>query len=172
MKPNGMRAWRRLAKRWRRKQNRHNRETGCAPAFRTWSLVGMTQGARKQSIRTERAPTRALLARFGVTDQHAGYIERLCACKDPAAGHDVTCRADACSDHLPHSGDPCVVCESNDAEFAAHLGQADELLRLRAKYRIGERLRPCLICQWAKCKLPCDVCSTCDGSGVLPAGRR
>lgn len=40
---------------------------------------------------------------------------------------------------------------------------------LRAKYRLGERLRPCLVCQWAKCKLPCRDCSTCDGSGVLPA---
>ncbi len=108
-----------------------------AVVFSPRSLVGMTMGARKRRIRTERAPTRALLARFGITDQHAGYIERLCACKDPAAGHDVTCRADACSDNLPHSGDPCVVCESNDTEFAAHLGQADELLRLRAKYRVG-----------------------------------
>lgn len=40
---------------------------------------------------------------------------------------------------------------------------------LRAWYRIGQRLRPCLVCLWAKCKLPCDVCSTCDGSGVIPA---
>lgn len=47
--------------------------------------------------------------------------------------------------------------------------RAANLMRLYRKYRIGERLRPCLICQWAKCKLPCDVCCTCDGSGVLPA---
>lgn len=72
MKPNGMRAWRRAAKRWRRKQNRHNRETGApwiadgtgrwyrrnqaffkqrpavhALAFTAQSLVGMSQAHRK-----------------------------------------------------------------------------------------------------------------------------
>lgn len=48
---------------------------------------------------------------------------------------------------------------------------AAEYTKRRTKYRLGERLRPCLVCQWAKCKLPCRDCSTCDGSGVLPAKR-
>lgn len=41
----------------------------------------------------------------------------------------------------------------------------------RAKYRLSERLRPCLVCQRGKCKLPCRDCFICDGSGVLPAKR-
>lgn len=74
MKPNGMRAWRKMARRWRRKQNRHWRETGApcvadgtgrwyrrqqaffkqrpaAPSrpFTPRSLVGMTQSARKRA---------------------------------------------------------------------------------------------------------------------------
>lgn len=56
----------------------------------------------------------------------------------------------------------------------AYKGSADErskawYLKEIAKYRIGERLRLCLVCKWAKCKLPCKDCSTCDGSGVVPA---
>lgn len=53
----------------------------------------------------------------------------------------------------------------------ALISRLENYAKLRAKYRIGQRLRPCLVCQWAKCKLPCRDCSTCDGSGVLPAGR-
>ena len=40
---------------------------------------------------------------------------------------------------------------------------------LRAKYRIGERLRPCPGCM--ECD-PSGFASICDGSGVLPAGRQ
>ena len=55
-------------------------------------------------------------------------------------------------------------------------------LEVRAKYRIGERLRPCAGCLRCKCRSAFDACPelgeelakdhpTCDGSGVLPARR-
>lgn len=154
MKPNGMRAWRRLAKRWRRKQNRHNRETGAAwiadgtgrwyrrqqaffkqrptvhaPAFRTWSLVGMTMGARKRAAlrdalhNTDTAPAQ-------LTKREASIVW---------------------SSFSP----------------AVRDGMRAWRQAVRTKYRIGERLRPC----------PNPFCSKedgcalrqCHGSGVLPA---
>ena len=48
---------------------------------------------------------------------------------------------------------------SRDPEYAA----------LRAKYRIGERLRPCPGCM--ECD-PSGFASICDGSGVLPARKK
>ena len=78
MKPNGMRAWRQQARRWRRKQNRANRRTGApwiADGTGRWYrrqqiwftqrpvlparvypcdfVVGMTQGARKRAVLRE-----------------------------------------------------------------------------------------------------------------------
>jgi len=66
---NGRRRWRKWAKSRRIKMNAHHRAlyTGArmrkaqpvelaplpAPAFRTWSLVGMTMGARKRAARAE-----------------------------------------------------------------------------------------------------------------------
>ena len=55
-------------------------------------------------------------------------------------------------------------------------------LEVRAKYRIGERLRPCAGCLRCQCRSAFDACPelgeelakyhpTCDGSGVLPARR-
>ena len=67
MKPNGRRRWRKWAKSRRIKMNAHHRAlyTGArmrkaqpvelaplpTPAFRTWSLVGMTMGARKRKAK-------------------------------------------------------------------------------------------------------------------------
>ena len=56
-------------------------------------------------------------------------------------------------------------------------------LEVRAKYRIGERLRPCAGCLRCQCQTAFDAwpelgeelakdCRTCDGSGVLPAKRQ
>ena len=53
-------------------------------------------------------------------------------------------------------------------------------LEVRAKYRIGERLRPCVGCLRCQCRSAFDACPelgealvkdclTCDGSGVLPS---
>ena len=61
---------------------------------------------------------------------------------------------------------------SRDPDYAA----------LRAKYRIGERLRPCVGCLRCQCRSAFDAWPelgeelakdhpTCDGSGVLPARR-
>ena len=55
-------------------------------------------------------------------------------------------------------------------------------LEVRAKYRIGQKLRPCAGCLWCQCWSAFDAwpelgeelakyCLTCDGSGVLPARR-
>ena len=41
--------------------------------------------------------------------------------------------------------------------------------RIRSKYRIGERLRPCPGCM--ECD-PSGFASICDGSGVLPARKK
>ena len=37
---------------------------------------------------------------------------------NPNAEDKENCKAITCSDHLPHSGDPCYVCESSEEEFA------------------------------------------------------
>ena len=53
-------------------------------------------------------------------------------------------------------------------------GQRLDYWEVRAQYRIGERLRPCLGCSWCGTDpgdLPDDKWTECDGSGVLPARR-
>jgi len=155
---NGMRAWRRLAKRWRRKQNRHNRETGApwiadgtgrwyrrqqaffkqrptvhALAFRTWSLVGMTMGARKRK------------AKFDAWHKAVTY------------GQEVITRA-------------LRRCIATDRTKLRVGNVATEYAQQRLRYRIGERLRPCPNPFCSKE----DGCSLrqCHGSGVLPARGR
>jgi hypothetical protein len=61
------------------------------------------------------------LHRFGQTDPQAGEIERLCDCGKPDGKHADSCRSFVCSDWYPHTGDPCVICESTPAEFALYL---------------------------------------------------
>lgn len=54
------------------------------------------------------------------------------------------------------------------AYFAANEREAEEYPLRRAIYRIGERLRPCVVGDY---RWPCPGCEKCDGSGVLPAKR-
>ena len=170
MKANGMKAWRKAARRWRRKQNRrsgapytdgtgrwyrrqqawfHQRPAVPHRPFTPRSLVGMTMGARKRAARA--CP---------------GCIE--CLNEIPSVDHGVRC----------------------DSSGAFATAPA----RLRTKYRIGQRLRPCPgrhgcrnctrtrgACEDqfpddARCRRTGSVVTTkgpyCDGSGVIPARPR
>ena len=192
MKANGMRAWRQTARRWRRKQNRHFRETE-APCIadgtgrwyrrqRAWfhqrptmpprpfsprSLVGMSQGARKRA------------AKFDAWHKAVTY------------GHEVITRA-------------LRRCIASDKTTLRVENVAAEYVRQRRRYRIGERLRPCRWCggpeAFEACRgkriaqevvgahrrgecVFCRTCAdakltlrvpnpdACNGSGVLPARR-
>lgn len=55
------------------------------------------------------------------------------------------------------------------ADFGRRLDwYAERLAEARARYRIGERLRPCLTPGF---RLPCPGCPDCNGGGLLPAKR-
>ena len=162
MKPNGMRAWRKTARRWRRKQNRHWRKTGApcvadgtgrwyrrqqaffkqrpaAPSrpFTPRSLVGMTMGARKRAAKVD-----------------AWH-------KAVTYGREVITRA-------------LRRCIATDRTKLRVGNVAIEYAQQRRRYRIGERLRPCpgclacVACGWeSDFFLSLNPC--CDGSGVIPA---
>ena len=109
-----------------------------ARPFTARSLVGISQSARKHTIR-------ALFVELVFTSQGTA-IEPT---DKGSRWFHLWCRG---------SGDAA----SRDPEYAA----------LRAKYRIGESLRPCLGCSWCGTD-PGDRkdgrWTECDGSGVLPA---
>ena len=154
MKPNGMRACRKAARRWRRKQNRRSgapcvdgpgrwyrrqrawfkvRPTIPHSSFTPCSLVGMTMGARKRK------------AKFDAWHKAVTY------------GREVITRA-------------LRRCIATDRTKLRVGNVAIEYAQQRRRYRIGERLRPC----------PNPFCSKedgcalrqCHGSGVLPARSR
>ena len=67
-------------------------------------------------------------------------------------------------------------------KFPRHQWDLEQYAQVRAKYRIGERLRPCVGCLRCQCRSAFDAWPelgeelakdhpTCDGSGVLPARR-
>ena len=67
-------------------------------------------------------------------------------------------------------------------KFPRHQWDLEQYAQVRAKYRIGERLRPCSGCIRCQCRSAFDAWPelgeelakdhpTCDGSGVLPARR-
>ena len=112
-----------------------------ARPFTARSLVGISQSARKHTIR-------ALFVELVFTSQGTA-IEPT---DKGSRWFHLWCRG---------SGDAA----SRDPEYAA----------LRAKYRIGERLRPCLGCSWCGTDpgdLPDDKWTECDGSGVLLARKQ
>ena len=86
------------------------------------------------------------LSRFGKTDPKAGCIERLCNCglgeqiKNDKEKHTLECKAITCTDGYPHSGDPCVVCESTEEEWQYYLNYVgvtyEELVK---RHNIGEK---------------------------------
>lgn len=165
VKPNGMRAWRKTARRWRRKQNRHWRETGApciadgtgrwyrrqqaffkqrpaAPSspFTPRSLVGMTMGARKRMA----------------------WAEYLSACKESDPGLLVAASLQTWNEHELEAG------------FQRWRERQNQI---RARYCIGERLRPCPGC--FDCGVECWACHNphepddecCGETGVIRAGR-
>ena len=150
MKPNGRRAWRKWCKRARLHMNKHHRALYRGAIMR-----------KKQPERTS-LPTKPLTARslVGISQSarkhtiRALFVELVFTSQGTAIEptdkgsrwFHLWCRG---------SGDAA----SRDPEYAA----------LRAKYRIGERLRPCPGCM--ECD-PSGFASICDGSGVLPAGRQ
>ena len=178
MKPNGMRAWRKTARRWRRKQNRHWRKTGApcvadgtgrwyrrqqaffkqrpaAPSrpFTPRSLVGMTQSARKRA------------ARFYPC---AGCV----ACTDGIESTRPPIEPWRCDLERLDLFDPAMWGRKPDSVPECR----QEWLRLwakqSAKYRIGQSLSPCLGCE--ECRGYDDGIGVihCDGSGVIPARSR
>ena len=188
MKPNGMRAWRKAARRWRRKQNRRSgapcvdgpgrwyrrqrawfkvRPTIPHSSFAPCSLVGMTMGARKRK------------AKFDAWHKAVTY------------GREVITRA-------------LRRCIATDRTILRVGNVASEYAQQRRRYRIGERLRPCAGCprcltkyeatfvpgrtdRWRLHDKECreskgtkGYCedgrwmngTPCDGSGVIPARSR
>ena len=174
MKPNGMRAWRKTARRWRRKQNRHWRETG-APCI----ADGTGRWYRRQQAffkQRPAAPSRPFTPRslVGMSQQTRRWYARV----------DLVLR---------HSTETA----TNRSEGRALLLRWTELLanpearedyrQSLAEYRLGQRLRPCAGCLRCRSCAGCealtfegDICedcgretpmavASCDGSGVLPA---
>lgn len=126
MKPNGMRAWRLQARRWRRKQNRANRRTG-AP----WISDGTGRWYRRQRAFFEQRPvlpTREFSARSlcGMSMGARKRAARIC----PGC---IECR-----NAIPEI-DFGLRCDSSGV-FA----QSPE--QWRRRYKIGQRLRPCPGC--------------------------
>ena len=67
-------------------------------------------------------------------------------------------------------------------KFPRHQWDLEQYAQVRAKYRIGQKLRPCAGCLRCQCRSAFDAWPelgeelakdhpTCDGSGVLPARR-
>ena len=170
MSPNGLRRWRRYAKKCRyrsRKEGKVSNATGASlralffaarihpnyavppKPLTARSLVGMTMGARKRRSRAV-----SYLVIVDVT-----FIE-----------HAETW-ANAIHSKLFHQ-----------RKFPRHQWDLEQYAQVRAKYRIGQRLRPCPGCHtcmpgvkgWhidkvrGRFKMP-TVAWSCDGSGVLPA---
>ena len=170
MSPNGLRRWRRYAKKCRyRSRKEGKRATGATAQGATvralfWkarnhpifalppkpftprSLVGMTMGARKR----------------------AAWYEALRTSYDGDGG--------------PISNRKLRLClrSALTVRVLAVTVPIEWRLEVRAKYRIGERLRPCVGCLRCQCRSAFDAWPelgeelakdhpTCDGSGVLPA---
>ncbi len=166
MSPNGRRAWRKWAKRRRRRMNAHHRAlyTGAKmrkaqpvqlamqipKPFTPRSLVGMTQGARKRAAR--RAP-----------------MERFCLqCRRPLA---VDEQVEPSPNKAAEFIDPeCLACPDCGGETDCFY--LDEVAQVNHQhYRIGQKVRPCVGCE--ECRGYDDGIGIihCDGSGVLPARR-
>lgn len=121
------------------------KETGHrAKPFTARSLVGMTMGARKRSARRFECP---------------GCME--CGGLDKPKLEPWRCYGEDI-DLGKEQWRPYHRCPNMRRIYRQH----------RAKYRIGERLRPCLGCSWCGTD-PGDRkdgrWTECDGSGVLPA---
>ena len=157
MSPNGRRAWRRFAKQQRRKVNRRNRQTGTP-----W--INDADGAfyRHEQKHFEQRPivpvgpftARSLVGMSEGSKRHAArslFVTHVFT----SQGTEIT-PSDKGSRwfHLWCRGSGSV--SSRDPDYMV----------LRAKYRIGERLRQCPGCM--ECD-PKGFASMCDGSGVLPA---
>ena len=165
MSPNGLRRWRRYAKKCRyrsRKEGKVSNATGASlralffaarihpnyavppKPLTARSLVGMTMGARKRRSRAV-----SYLVIVDVT-----FIE-----------HAETW---ANTDHSKLF---------RQRKFPRHQWDLEQYNQVRAQYRIGERLRPCPGC--FDCAVECWVChepheppdELCDGSGVIRAGK-
>lgn len=128
-----------------------------ATPFAARSLVGMTQGAKKQAGR--RDALAFLLEHSARPWRETDVLGELF--------HDPACYL------YPRNVDDSLrrLVEYNDATpEAIHYHISDQGI----KYRIGERLRPCPGC--ANCLCPCHLCRKehgempdCQGTGLLPA---
>mgnify|MGYP000882079731 CR=1 FL=1 len=169
MTPNGRRAWRRFAKQQRRKVNRKNRETGTP-----W--INDADGAfyRHEQRFFEKRPTlppqpfttRSLVGMSQSTRKRKARAVAFVVINSVTLFEHAVPLASALHERL-----------YRERGFPRHSEEMMRVSDVRAKYRIGERLRPCPGC--FDCAVECWVChephdppdELCGGSGVIRAGK-
>lgn len=164
MNPNGMRAWRRAARKWRHKQNRRSGAPYADGSGRWYR--------RQRAWFTVRPamPSRPFLPRslVGMSNRTRRWYARV----ELVLRHSTekaTNRSEGLALLLRWT------------ELLSKPGAQEDYRRFLADRRIGERLRPCPGCTACLVCIACenDTCKRrhllnqhCDGSGVLPARGR
>jgi len=165
MSPNGRRAWRE----WVRRQDlrrKHKQPKGsvCRMARQARRHIPLVPGA----VLPKPPTTRSLVGMTMGARKRAAWYEALRTSYDGDGG--------------PISNRKLRLCVSVlTAEVLAVTVPIEWRLEVRAKYRIGERLRPCPGCircncstgfaAWPELGKALIIGTECDGSGVLPARR-
>ena len=166
MSPNGRRAWRKWCKRARLRMNKHHR--------------ALYRGAIMRKKQPERTPLpvkpftpRSLVGMSQSARKRRSRAVAYLVIVDVTFIEHAETWANAIHSKLFHQ-----------RKFPRHQWDLEQYAQVRAKYRIGERLRPCPGCHtcmpgvkgWhidkvrGRFKMP-TIAWSCDGSGVLPARR-
>ena len=188
MSPNGRRAWRAAAKKLRRKMGRRWRASDARWSGKRWSelvpdleahrghITGAwfrRHGCTDQGLQTLDAPNmvRVYVGLWGTVDgdgveyavKPKSFTARSLVGMTMGTRKRAVLKEMVRKDHLEN-------------------GQRLDYWEVRAKYRIGQKLRPCAGCLRCQCRSAFDAWPelgeelakyhpTCDGSGVLPARR-
>jgi len=213
MSPNGRRAWRAAAKKLRRKLGRRWRSPEAKWSGKRWSelvpdiaahrahVTGAwfrRHGCTDQGLQTLDAPNmvRVYVGLWGAVDgdgvEYAvkpkpftarSLVGMTMGARKRAAWYEAL-RTSYDGDGGPISNRKLRLCLSVlTAKVLSVTVPIEWRLEVRAKYRIGQNLRPCVGCLRCQCRSAFDAWPelgeelakdhpTCDGSGVLPAKRQ
>ena len=182
MTPNGRRAWRRFAKQQRRKVNRRNRQTGTP-----W--INDADGAFYRHEQKHFAQRPTLPAKPFTARSLVGMSQSSRKRKARAVAF-VVINSVTLFEHAVPLASSLHERLYRERGFPRHSEDMMRVRDVRAKYLIGERLRPCHGCSACNPSMSCCGCrhgyepwdnryshhicdpeGPCDGSGVLPARR-